>query len=102
MVMYDSTVPWGMGRGVFIQGRAAEVHDIEEVTKVCQLRKDRVPAAKHPPEEFYSDKPRSIYKLVPSKIWMNQDTRINGYFVDERVELDIGELQSLLAPETLD
>lgn len=97
VVIYDSTVPWGTGSGVFIEGRAQEVDVIDEIAKACQLRQNRVPEATHPPEEFTSDKPRSIYKLVPETFWMNQDARVNGYFVDERTPLNQEKLRVLLA-----
>lgn len=96
LVIYDSTVPWGQGKGIFIQGEAEEVVDPDEITKACQLRKARAAEAKHPSEEFLPDKPRSIYKVTPSKLWMNQDGKTNGYFVDERAELDLTKLQALL------
>ena len=97
IVVYDSTVPWGTGRGVFIEGKASEVVDVDEITKACQLRKARVSDAKHPPEEFLADKPRSIYRVRPRRVWMNQDARVNGYFVDERAELSLSKLQGLVA-----
>jgi nitroimidazol reductase NimA-like FMN-containing flavoprotein (pyridoxamine 5'-phosphate oxidase superfamily) len=96
IAIYDSTVPWGTGQGVFIAGNAMEVADTAEIAKACQLRMQRTPDAKHPPEEFTHDKPRSIYKLVPSKVWMIQDAKVNGYFVDERAELNINTLCSLI------
>lgn len=96
LVIYDSTGPWGQGKGVFIQGEAEEVVDPGEIAKACQLRKARASGAKHPPEEFSPDKPRSIYKMTPLKLWMNQDGKVNGYFVDERTELEPDRLLALL------
>jgi nitroimidazol reductase NimA-like FMN-containing flavoprotein (pyridoxamine 5'-phosphate oxidase superfamily) len=95
IVVYDSTVPWGTGRGVFIEGRAREVVAIDEIVKACELRKARVTEAKYPPEEFLPDKPRSIYKVTPTKLWVNQDVRVDGYFVDERTELNLNMIRSL-------
>jgi len=87
LVIYDSTAPRGTGVGVFIQAEAVEVTDPNEITKACQVRKARVPDAKQPPEEFIGDHPRRIYRATPKKIWMNQDSRVDGHFVDERVEI---------------
>ena len=88
IAVYDSTVPWGTGKGVFIQAEAAEVTDAAEIAKACELRKARVSDANQPPDDFMSDKPRRIYKAVPQKIWMNEDDQINGNFVDVRKEAE--------------
>jgi nitroimidazol reductase NimA-like FMN-containing flavoprotein (pyridoxamine 5'-phosphate oxidase superfamily) len=86
IAVYDSTVPWGTGTGVFIQAKAWEVTDDQEIVKACQLRQARVAQAKQPPEDFMGDKPRRIYCATPQHIWMNQDSEINGNFVDVRKE----------------
>jgi nitroimidazol reductase NimA-like FMN-containing flavoprotein (pyridoxamine 5'-phosphate oxidase superfamily) len=93
LTIYDSSVPWGTGEGAFIQADAIEITDPDEIAKACQLRKYRVPDAKQPPEDFMGDRPRRIYRATPKKIWMNQDGRVDGYFVDTRIEMDLDKLR---------
>ncbi len=88
IVVYDSTVPWGTGRGVFMQAMAAEVTDPNEIAKVCELRRLRVPDANQPPDEFMGDRPRRLYRAIPQNIWINQDSEKNGHFIDVRVEAE--------------
>jgi uncharacterized protein YhbP (UPF0306 family) len=97
LAIYDSSVPWGTGEGVFIEAEATEANDPDEIAKACNLRKTRVADAKHPPEDFMGDRPRRIYRASPHKIWINQDGQVKGFFVDERVEVDLAELRRLLS-----
>jgi len=97
LAIYDSSVPWGTGEGVFIQADAIEVTDLSEIAKACNIRKARVPNAKQPPEDFIGDRPRRIYRATPKKIWTRQDGEVDGYFVDERIEIDLNELRKGLA-----
>lgn len=86
IAIYDSTVPWGTGAGVFLQARAAEVTDPDEIAKACKLRQARVPDASQPPDDFIGDRPRRIYRATPQNIWVNQDSEVNGHFIDIRVD----------------
>ena len=88
IAVYDSTVPWGTGTGVFIQARAREVTEQQEIAKACRLRQARVPEANQPPENFMGDKPRRIYRATPQQIWINQDGEVDGNFIDVRVEAE--------------
>jgi nitroimidazol reductase NimA-like FMN-containing flavoprotein (pyridoxamine 5'-phosphate oxidase superfamily) len=96
LAIYDSRVPWGTGRGVFIKAEAVEVDESDEIAKACQLRRNRIPDARHPLEDFVGDRPRRIYRATPKQIWMSQDGQVNGSFVDERVEIDMRQLQETL------
>ena len=93
LAIYDSSAPWGTGQGVFIEAEAMEVSDPYEIARACQLRKARVPSAKQPPESFIGARPRRIYRATPKRVWVNQDGQTNGFFVDERVEIELFQLQ---------
>jgi nitroimidazol reductase NimA-like FMN-containing flavoprotein (pyridoxamine 5'-phosphate oxidase superfamily) len=88
IAVYDSTVPWGTGTGVFMQARAREVTEQQEIVKACRLRQARVPEASQPLEDFMSDKPRRIYCATPQHIWINQNGEVNGNFIDVRKEAE--------------
>lgn len=98
ITIYNSEVPWGEGEGVFIQATAREVDNLEEVGKACQLRKARVQDANQPPEDFMGDRPRRIYCAKPTKVWVNQDSSVNGFFIDTRAEVDLTILRTLFTP----
>jgi nitroimidazol reductase NimA-like FMN-containing flavoprotein (pyridoxamine 5'-phosphate oxidase superfamily) len=99
LAIFDSAAPWGQGEGVFIQATAADVVDLDEITKACELRKARVPEAKHvSPDDFSGDdRPRRIYRAIPQKIRVSHDGKINGFFVDQRAAVDLMSLRRLLA-----
>ena len=99
LVIFDSSVPWGQGEGVYVQGEATEVTKPDEIAKACQLRRERAPDANQPPEDFLPDKPRSIYKTVPTTVWIRKDEKIRGYFVDERAVINLKELQQAITFE---
>lgn len=84
IAIYDSTVPWGTGKGVFMQSEATEVTDEQEIIKACRLRRHRVPEANQPPEDFVGGSPRRVYRAIPKHIWMNEDGEMNGKFIDIR------------------
>jgi nitroimidazol reductase NimA-like FMN-containing flavoprotein (pyridoxamine 5'-phosphate oxidase superfamily) len=96
IVIYDSTMPWGTGEGVFIQATATVVDDPAEIAKACALRLARVAEATQPPSDFSGDRPRRIYRATPEHIWTNQDASVNGFFIDQRAELDVAKLRTLL------
>lgn len=98
IVIYDSTMPWGTGEGIFIQATASVVDDPTEIAKVCALRQARVADATQPPSDFAGDRPRRIYRALPQHTWTNQDGSVNGFFIDQRVEIDTAKLRELLAP----
>lgn len=89
IVVYDSTLLWGMGTGVFIQAQAREVTDPIEIAKACELRKIRVSDANQPPDDFIGNRPRRIYRATPQQMWINQDSEVNGHFIDERADVKL-------------
>lgn len=89
IVVYDSTVPWSTDTGVYIEAVASEVTDPQVLAKACQLRKARVPEANQPPEAFMGDSPRRIYCAKPQHIWLNTGDKVDGHFIDTRVEATV-------------
>jgi nitroimidazol reductase NimA-like FMN-containing flavoprotein (pyridoxamine 5'-phosphate oxidase superfamily) len=89
IVIYDSSVPFGEGEGIFIQAKAYELIDEEEIAKALSYHNDRVGKRLWEVEEFVGENPRRIYKAVPEKVWINQDSTENGKFVDRRVEVEL-------------
>lgn len=92
IVIYDSTVQEGTGEGVYIQAKAYELTDEEEIKLALRYLDGRVGKKKDPKTrlaEFQRDKPRRIYKAVPEKIWINGEEDINGDYIDVRIKVDL-------------
>lgn len=79
----------GTGEGVYFKGDAFELAERELLVE-C--------AARVKPITFKSNDILKIYKVVPDKIWMNDDEKDeNGKYVkDIKVEVPIDELKRLI------
>lgn len=89
VVVYDSTPANGQpSAGVYMQGQAFELTDQQEVMQAALVFKDDL---YNPSDgkQYVGDYPRRIYKFVPEKIWMNDDDKVNGSFVDVRKEAKV-------------
>lgn len=89
IVVYDSTVPEGTGEGVYIQARAFELIDKEEITQALNYLDGRVNKKPHTSDQFLGEMPRRVYKAVPEKFWVNDDGEINGNYIDVRHEVKL-------------
>lgn len=96
IVIYDSTVPEGEGEGVYIEAKATEVNDPDEVTRIRKIKKGE--SYDRPPSDFLDDAVRRVYKAVPTAIWMNDAEVNDGIFIkDFRVELSLDRTTKLLS-----
>lgn len=89
VVVYDSTPANNQpSAGVYMQGEAFELTDEQEVMQAALVFKDDL---YNPSDgrQYLGDYPRRIYKFVPEKIWMNDDDKVDGNFIDIRVEAEV-------------
>src|SRR5258708_6609504 len=92
IVIYDSTVPEGMGEGVYMQAKVYMITDPKEIKDALRYLDGRVNKKKKSQtriSEFQGTNPRRVYKAIPEKMWMNKDGEINGMFIDTRVEVNL-------------
>jgi len=90
IVIYDSTVPEGDGEGVYIQAKAYEINDPEEVRFARRIKKGPTMDA---PDDFIGDAVRRVYKAIPQQVWMNDAEINNNVFVrDYRVAVSLDSL----------
>lgn len=84
-VIYDSTMAEGTGEGVYFQGKAYELAERELLVE-CPSREKSI--------HFKSNDILKIYKVIPEKIWMNDDEKDeNGKYVkDIKVEVPPEEI----------
>jgi general stress protein 26 len=88
VVVYDSTPANGTpSAGVYMQGQAVELTEEQEVMQAALVFKDD-PYNPSDGKEYLGDKPRRIYKFVPERVWMNDDDRVNGNFIDVRKQAE--------------
>lgn len=93
IVIYDSTVPEGMGKGVYIQAKAYGLDREKEIEHALSYLDGRVSKkGHHKISQFIGTMPRRIYKAVPEKIWVNDEGGINGEYIDTREEIDLAQL----------
>ncbi|HVI21225.1 MAG TPA: pyridoxamine 5'-phosphate oxidase family protein [Bacillus sp. (in: firmicutes)] len=92
IVIYDSTVPEGTGKGVYIQAKAYKLEDPKDIEYGLKYLEGRVNRKKDPKTriaEFQGENPRRVYKAIPEKVWMNGDGDINGKYIDIRMEVEL-------------
>lgn len=89
LVIYDSTVPPGTGRGVYIEATAAELEDIKEIGFAHRLLETRHIVPYWKLEQVQGDAPIRLYKAEPKKIWMNSEGEVDGHYIDKRVEVHL-------------
>jgi nitroimidazol reductase NimA-like FMN-containing flavoprotein (pyridoxamine 5'-phosphate oxidase superfamily) len=96
IVIYDSTIPEGQGEGVYIEAKASEINDPDEITRVRRIKKGQ--DYDRPADDFLGDAVRRVYKAVPERAWMNDAEIKDGVFIrDYRVEVPLNKLKDLLA-----
>ena len=89
IVVYDSTVPPGTGKGLYMEARAYELTDSRECSHALACLHRR--GWEHPPavDMVLGTTLRGVYKAVPEKIWISTEDS-NG--LDGRVEVDVLEM----------
>ena len=84
--VFDSSQPWGTGKGLYLRGKVVQLEDHEEAQAALSCIDARSPKQMQV-EEFLAPNPRRIYRFIPDKAWVNQDGSINGQFIDTRKEI---------------
>lgn len=89
LVIYDSTVEAGTGKGVYVKARAKELENPEETAFAHNLLKSRRPVPFWKMKQVQGDAPIRLYKAVSEKFWVNEDGDINGNYIDIREEINL-------------
>lgn len=96
IVIYDSTVPEGDGEGVYIEAKAVELTDPEEILSVRKIKKGEDYEGK--PNDSLGDAIRRVYKAEPQRVWMNDAEVTDGVFIrDYRVDISLNTIRRLLS-----
>jgi general stress protein 26 len=87
LVIFDSRAEAGTGEGVYLKATAEAVSNSDEIQKAHKLLWDRHIVPYWKLEEFGVDSPLVLYKVTPQKVWMNDEGRANGHYIDTRSEV---------------
>lgn len=96
VTIYNSTVPTGIGVGLYFKGRAYEITNPKEMIIALTVVYKRSKHKMRDIIEFLSHFPRRVYKFTPTKTWINDDGDIEGNFIDVRKELEIEKIKEKL------
>jgi len=89
ITIFDSTLPEGKGLGLYIRAEALELSEEDELQKAVKLYNASTEVFKLNLENCLGKSPTRVYKATPSKMWVNADSQVNGYFIDTRKELNL-------------
>ncbi|HSW79566.1 MAG TPA: pyridoxamine 5'-phosphate oxidase family protein [Candidatus Saccharimonadales bacterium] len=90
IVIYDSTVTPGTGKGVYIRAFCEELSNQDEMRAAFNLiRKRRGDISYWEFEEFQPDRPIRLYKAEPKHIYTNGGVMVDGEYLDSRVEVTL-------------
>jgi len=87
IVVYDSTVPAGTGKGVYIQATADEVTDEHEIIHALDALERR--GWKQPLNEVMGASTHRVYTATPEQMWISTVESLNGQEFDARVAVDL-------------
>lgn len=96
LAIYDSTIPEGTGdgQGVYVQARAAELAEPEQVESAHRLMAARSGRTPRPARYYLGDMPGRIYRAEPERLWVNDAGERDGLRVDARYEVDLAALRA--------
>lgn len=84
-VVYDSTVPEGTGKAVYIEATACELTQEEEIAYGLDHIFERAGENPPPVNEAWGDSPLRVYQAKAHAAWINVGDSVNGKYVDTRV-----------------
>ena len=89
-VIYDSAnATEGQGVGLYMQGKAMEITDEQELLHAQEVFYARKGTDHKPLEHYLGQAPRRMYSFRPEKFWINQFRREHGFAVDEKFEIEL-------------
>lgn len=84
ITIFDSRVPEGKGKGIYIEALAEVLEDKKEINMAIDVYNTRSKVFKLSLKNSSGEAPTRIYVASIKKIWTNIDNEENGYFVDAR------------------
>jgi general stress protein 26 len=91
LAIYNSTVPPGAGEGVYIEGKAQQLTDIDEIKYAYEIMKKRHDDHFWEFTALDGSGPINVYKVEPNRVWMNDSGQKDGYYIDIRTSVKLLE-----------
>jgi nitroimidazol reductase NimA-like FMN-containing flavoprotein (pyridoxamine 5'-phosphate oxidase superfamily) len=89
LVIYDSTVASGTGEGVYIKATAKELSNPKEVDVAFELLVSRYGKPFWEAAASSEEGPIRYFRASPKQFWMNDESNINGHYIDIRTEISL-------------
>ena len=98
LVIYDSTVPEGTGKGVYVEAHAQVLADPAEIVEARRHSSLRAGLPLDDgPDRFREGGIRQVYRATPKRLWINDAERRGDAVVrDARVQLPLDTLHGLV------
>lgn len=88
-VMFNSEVPEGTGRGLYVEALAFEVTQEQEIENALNLLSKKSGKKYRDVYDYVDSSPVRVYKAVPKKIWLNIFEKVGSHEIDSRVEISL-------------
>jgi len=88
IVVYNSTALAGEGWGVYMEAKAEELGDGEELQHAIQIFYAKKITEPKPTQYFLNEAPRRMYKATPTQVWVN-DYDKNRIPADLKIEIKL-------------
>jgi hypothetical protein len=93
LAIFDSTAPDQSGRGLYVSATARELVERQSIAMALDVLAARKGESPKRVEDHVAPYPQRVYEAVPDSIWINVLHEDRGCYFDERVQIDIGDLQ---------
>jgi hypothetical protein len=89
VVIYDSTVKHGKGFGVYFCGSTYELgsEDVDSIVVGIDLLSKRINTSTESANNYLGDRPKLVYKFVPTTAWVNTFTIVDNQILDTKVDI---------------
>lgn len=90
IVIYNSMVLPGTGEAVYLETQVSEINELSEINRVqemLQKRRGRDPYWQI--RDLSGEGAARLYKATVIKAWINDQSRVNGTYIDIRTEITL-------------
>lgn len=87
--VYVVVTDYDIKRGVYMEGKAYELNDEDEIQEVLEVFYKRKGVSPEPNSSVMNENPRRMYKFIPEKFYINTYEKVDGISKDARIELKL-------------
>jgi uncharacterized protein YhbP (UPF0306 family) len=86
ITVFDSTLPEGEGKGLYLRAEAKEIED-DKLDSVIELYNETTEIFKLDRENCTNNAPTRLYRAITREGWTNDGLTKDGFYVDQRISL---------------